>query len=111
MASDLNRAEAEAWTGGAVAQLPVVIPTPGPQGAVGLDGQRVVGAAVTAAQSVAVPIWTAPLLVAVPSPSCPTSLAPQAHKVPSVFIATVCWPPAATDAKLVSLPTWIGREV
>ena len=65
--------------------------------------------AATEAQLVAVPTWTGlEWPVVVPSPSCPLSLSPQAHRVPSVLTATVWTPPAATEAQLVAVPTWTG---
>ena len=107
--ADLDRAGAVG--GGAVAQLPVRVVAPGPQGAVGLDRHRVPSPAATEAQSVAVPTWTGlDRLVVVPSPSCPESLPPQAHRVPSVLTATVWSSPAATEAQLVAVPTWTGLE-
>src|SRR5262249_22270062 len=45
----------------------------------------------------------------VPSPSCPVSLRPQAHRVPSVLTATVSPKPAATEIQFVLVvPTWFG---
>ena len=111
--ADLDRAGA--LGGGAVAQLPVPVGAPGPQGAVGLEGHRVrqveSALAATETQSVAVPTWTGlERLVVVPSPSCPFPLAPQAHRVPSVLTAAVWSAPAATEAQLVAVPTWTGLE-
>ncbi len=63
-------------------------------------------------QLVAVPIWVGVLrLVVVPSPSCPSKLAPQAQREPSLRRATVCAVPVETDAKLASMPTGAVRSV
>src|SRR5262249_34355196 len=46
--------------------------------------------------------------VALPLPTWPNSLLPQHHNVPSVLIAQVCPPPAATELQFVADPTGVG---
>lgn len=45
------------------------------------------------------------LFVRVPFPDSPSPFDPHAQSVPSVFTATVCDVPAATDSQSLSLPT------
>jgi hypothetical protein len=48
------------------------------------------------------------LLTKVPSPSCPFSLKPHAHSVPSDFMANEELSPASTCTQLLSVPICVG---
>lgn len=51
------------------------------------------------------------LVTFVPSPSLPSVFNPHAHKEPSVFRATVCQSPAATDYQSVPVPMRAGASL